>query len=323
MRYRLDARQPVLIDVLTLGILAIGLWGLAAFGTSYVQGSLVLFAINAILVLSYRTITTMGGWSFAHIAVMGVGGYAVGILSKPPFDFPVLATIGIGGLLAASVAGLLAFPVLRTRQYYFFLATFAAGEALRQCFIQFRQITGGTSGIAFIEYPAFLTPQAVPEFLGLVVVTLLILGLGYLSFDASETGLKIRAVGQDETLARSLGMNAWTLRASAFVLGSFGAGIAGGLLVSYNGIVSPSDFGPALMFKVVAACIVGGTRRLYGPLLGLVFLTLVEEIFRGVPEFVPFIWGALVLASTLYLPGGLEGVLETRFSRNKGGARHA
>lgn len=223
----------------------------------------------------------------------------------------------IGGVLAGLVAMGLSWPVLRTRQYYFFLSTFAAGEALRQCYIQFKSITGGNSGIAFIPRPAFIAEGALP-YLWLVLAVFIVLGIAAACFDSSETGIKIRAVGADETLSASLGLNAWGLRATAFTLGSVGAGIAGGLLASYNGIVAPNDFGAALMFKVVASCVVGGTKRAWGPLLGLGFLTLIEESFRGLPVYVPLIWGALVILVTLYAPGGLESLVERSRGRMRG-----
>jgi branched-chain amino acid transport system permease protein len=302
--------------------LVIGAGAVALIATPYVHGALVLFVLNAILVLSYRTITTMGGWSFAHVAIMGVGAYAVAILSAQPFGLPVLLCVAIGGVLAGLVAMALSWPVLRTRQYYFFLSTFAAGEALRQCFVQFKGITGGTSGLAFIPRPGFIDDSAALPFLWLALAVFLVLALAAVCFDASETGMKIRAVGEDETLSASLGLDAWGLRATAFVLGSVGAGVAGGLLASYNGIVAPNDFGAALMFKIVASCIVGGTRRAWGPLLGLIFLTVIEEAFRTVPVYVPLIWGGLVIVVTLYAPGGLESLLD-RVQRRVRGAAHA
>ncbi len=309
-------------DMGSILALVVGTSAIALFSTSYVHGALVLFVLNAILVLSYRTITTMGGWSFAHVAIMGVGAYAVAILSAAPFGLPVLLCVTIGGVLAGLVAMALSWPVLRTRQYYFFLSTFAAGEALRQCFIQFKGLTGGTSGLAFIPRPGFIDDSAALPFLWLTLAIFFVLAMAAVCFDASETGIKIRAVGEDETLSASLGLDAWGLRATAFVLGSVGAGIAGGLLASYNGIVAPNDFGAALMFKIVASCIVGGTRRAWGPLLGLIFLTVIEETFRAVPVYVPLIWGGLVIVVTLYAPGGLESLAE-RVQRRIRGAAHA
>jgi branched-chain amino acid transport system permease protein len=310
-------------DIAALLVLNLAVALLATLSGEYARGAFVLFAINVVLVISYRVITTMGGWSFAHVAIMGTGAYTVAILTKPPFDIPVLAAIALGGLLAGLVAFVLAWPVLRTRQYYFFLSTFAAGEALRQCFIQLREVTGGTSGIAFIERPEFLDPSSTLGYLFFVQSVMVLLALVYISLDASETGKKISAVGSDEQLAGSLGMNAWGLRSLAFVLGSVGAGLAGGLLASFNSIVSPSDFSGALMFKIVAAAIIGGTTRFTGPILGLICLTLVEEFFRGVPVYVPLIWGMAVIIVLLFAPGGLEQVLHKVFLFVTRGRRHA
>ncbi|WP_027038676.1 branched-chain amino acid ABC transporter permease [Mesorhizobium ciceri] len=287
-------------DIATIIIVGLALVVGGLVGTPYILGVLIIFGMVSILVLSYRTITTMGGWSFAHVAIMGIGGYSVAIFSKAPFEVPVLVAVALGGVFAALFAAILSWPVLRTRQYYFFLSTFAAGEALRQCFIQIKEITGGTAGIAFIARPGILPdPSSAFQFLWLVAVILVLLGLFYAALDASDTGKKIKAVGEDEALSSSLGIDAWALRALGFILGSFGAGIAGGLFASYNGIMSPSDINAMLMFKIVAACVIGGTARFSGPLLGLLFLTLIEEIFRFVPEFVPMIWGALVIAAII------------------------
>jgi branched-chain amino acid transport system permease protein len=313
-----ETRRALRQDLGSVLALAFGTAAVALISTSYVHGALVLFVLNAILVLSYRTITTMGGWSFAHVAIMGVGAYAVALLSTPPLALPVLFCVAVGGLLAGLAAMALCWPVLRTRQYYFFLSTFAAGEALRQCFIQFKGITGGTAGLAFIPRPGFMDASAALPFLWMSLLVLVVLAVAAVFFDASETGIKIRAVGEDETLSASLGLDAWGLRATAFVLGSVGAGIAGGLLASYNGTIAPNDFGAALMFKIVASCIVGGTRRAWGPLMGLIFLTLIEETFRTVPVYVPLIWGGLVILVTLYAPGGLESLVERLMRRLKG-----
>ena len=75
----IDTRRALRQDMGSVLTLVTGTGALALISTPYVHGALVLFVLNAILVLSYRTITTMGGWSFAHVAIMGVGAYAVGL----------------------------------------------------------------------------------------------------------------------------------------------------------------------------------------------------------------------------------------------------
>ena len=296
-KFKISDLNSLLIILIPFGIAPL-------IATSYFQGVLVLLALNAILVTSFRLITTMGGWSFAHVATMGIGAYSVAILSGEVYAIPVTATIGIG-IIGAMVFGfVVSIPVLRTRQYYFFLATFAAGEALRQSFLQFKEITGGATGIAFIPRPEGLdgTVQYYYFVLGIWFVLSIVLKI----FDKSKAGLSVKAVGLNEDLAVSLGINAWGNRSLVFVIGSGGAGLVGGLLASYNGVVSPADFSSTLMFKVVASAIVGGTTTFTGPLIGLLYLTTIEEIFRSLPQMVPMIWGVSVVVVLLFAPSGID-----------------
>ncbi|MBN9549665.1 MAG: hypothetical protein J0H31_12515 [Alphaproteobacteria bacterium] len=66
------------------------------------------------------------------------------------------------------------------------------------------------------------------------------------------------------------------------------------------------------MFKMVAAAIVGGTSTFFGPIIGLLYLTSLEEIFRSTPDIVPFFWGISVIIVVLLMPDGIEGILGFR-----------
>ena len=101
-------------------------------------------------------------------------------------------------------------------------------------------------------------------------------------------------------------MNSWGYKALAFVMGSFFAGIAGALFGNYNGFIAPPDFTSVFMFKIVAACIVGGTSTFAGPILGLSVLTFLEELFRDFHQWVPLFYGVTLVLMLLFLPHGIE-----------------
>ena len=293
--------------------------------TVYWQTVLVGFVINVLLIMGYRVITTMGGWSFAHVAVMGLGAYTMALLTtaQPAWSFWTSTFAAV--VVTALFALVLAYPVLRTRAYYFFLSTFAASEALRQCFIQFSWITGGTNGIAFVPRPAPLfgiSFETIHGFLYLVLAITLLVGCALLLFDRSRVGYTIKAVAANEDLSTSLGMNAWAYRTLAFVIGSAIAGLAGALSGNFNGIINPSAVRSIAMFKLVAAAIVGGTTTFFGPVLGLIYLTALEELFRAHASWVPLLWGASVVAAILLTKGGIETIFirptgTRRADRNK------
>jgi branched-chain amino acid transport system permease protein len=275
----------------------------------YWQSVLVLFTINAILLMGYRVITTMGGWSFAHISTAGLGAYTTAILMTLETPWSFWATLFLGALIAGAFAFLIAYPVLRTRHYYFFLSTFAAGEALRQCYVQFSGITGGSYGISFIPRPESILGidfGTSTGFYYLALALAVVIGLVLYRFDLSRIGRTIKAVAANEELSESIGINTWALRTLPFVMGSVVAGFGGVLYGNFNGAINPLDFGSVLMFKLVAAAIVGGVTTFFGPLLGLLYLTTLEEVFRNWAQWVPLLWGVSVLAVILLSGGGLE-----------------
>lgn len=63
------------------------------------------------------------------------------------------------------------------------------------------------------------------------------------------------------------------------------------------------------MVFVLIWAIVGGTATFYGPILGVVVLTVINEVVLrslGADEWRPMIYGAILIASVLFLPQGLE-----------------
>ena len=278
----------------------------------YWQSVLVLFTINAVSLMGYRLITTMGGWSFAHISTAGLGAYTTAVLTTLETPWSFWATFFLGALIAGAFAMIIAYPVLRTRHYYFFLSTFAAGEALRQCYVQFSGITGGTYGISFIPRPEPILGMDFGNSVGFYYLALalaVVVGLLLYRFDLSRLGRTIKAVAANEELSESIGVNTWALRTLPFVIGSVVAGFSGVLYANFNGSINPLDFSAVLMFKLVAAAIVGGVTTFWGPLVGLLYLTVLEEAFRDFTQWIPLLWGVSVLGVILLAEGGLEMVI--------------
>ena len=73
--------------------------------------------------------------------------------------------------------------------------------------------------------------------------------------------------------------------------------------------MNPTRFGVDQMVYVLVWAIVGGTATFYGPILGVVVLTVINEIVLrglGIDTVRPLIYGAILILSVLYLPHGLE-----------------
>lgn len=283
------------------------------------QEILVFLVINVLLVASYRLLTLTGEWSLAHVVIMGVGAYASALLSKS-FGVWVPFAILLGGVTAALVAVLLSFPLFRMKGFYFLIGSFAAGEIIRLLWKRFREPFGGAKGIKGIDPMPdfsigiydfdFFEPVSYYYLSGAVVgLCLWILW----RIERSPVGLTFHAVHWQDKLAEASGVNLRAYRTLAFAIASGFAGLSGALLAHYVGTINPNSFDVEVMVFVLTWAIVGGTSTFYGPILGCVVLTVLNEIVLralGFDQLRPLIYGAILILSILFLPNGLESLVQ-------------
>ncbi len=299
---------------------------------SYSQQEIaVLLVINVLLVSSYRLLTLTGEWSLGHVVIMGVGAYASALLAKR-LGVPVPLSMLLGASMAAATAALLSFPLFRMKGFYFLIGSFAAGEIIRLIWKRFTDPFGGPKGLKRIDpFPdidaGFLLIDFYEPvnyyFLALIIVSASLFVL--YRIERSRIGLTFHAIHWQDRLAESVGVDTFRYRTLAFVIASFFAGLAGGLYAHYVGAVNPTRFSVDQMVYVLVWAVVGGTATFYGPILGVVVLTVINEIVLralGLDTARPLIYGAILILSVLYLPNGLESLgprLRARWQRWRGG----
>ena len=297
-----------------------GLWLLGAaflavlpfFLKFHHQDFVIFLIINILVVASYRLMTLTGEWSLIHVVLWGVGAYASGLITKH-FDVSFWLAMPMAGLITALVAGVLSFPLFRMTGFYFLIGSFAAGEAIRMIWKYFTDPFGGPKGIKYIPSPEITLPglgkieifEPIPYYfltLAVVAVSLFIL----YRLEHSRIGLTLHAIHWRAQLAESVGVNTWRYRTLAFTVASFFVGIAGALFVHYLGSANPNQFGIGIMVLVLVWVIVGGTRTFAGPIIGVIVLSILNELFRGADEIRPAIYGMVLILAMLFLPDGLE-----------------
>lgn len=286
---------------------------------SYSQQEIaVLLVFNVLLVASYRLLTLTGEWSLAHVVIMGVGAYASALYSKR-LGIPVPISMLLGAFTAALIAYVLSFPLFRMKGFYFLIGSFAAGEIVRLVWKRFSDPFGGPTGLKLIPHVpnldlGFTTvdfSEPIPYFYFSCIVVGVSLFLLY-RIERSRIGLTFHAIHWQDKLAESVGVNSFRYRTLAFVVASGFAGLAGTLYAHYVGAISPTRFDIEEMVYVLVWAIVGGTATFYGPILGVVTLTVLNEVVLrsfGVDEMRPMIYGSVLIAAVLFLPNGLESLI--------------
>ena len=286
---------------------------------SYSQKEILVFlVINVLVVMSYRFLTLTGEWSLGHVVMMGAGAYASALAAKR-LGFPVPIAMLTGAAVSAVVAWVLSFPLFRMKGFYFLIGSFAAGEVIRLLWKRFRDPFGGPKGLkripelADIELGAlhvdFFNPVAYYYFC-LAVVSLSLWLLWRL--ERSSIGLTFHAVHWHDGLAASVGVDTRRYRTLALVVASAFAGLSGALFAHYVGAINPTRFNIEEMVYVLTWAIVGGTATFYGPILGVVTLTVLNEVVLrqlGLEQARPLVYGAILIAFVMFLPRGLESVV--------------
>lgn len=273
------------------------------------QDFLIFLVINILVVSSYRLVALTGEWSLIHAVMMGVGAYTSGMLSKF-LGISFWISMPLAGVAAGLLALALSFPLFRMTQFYFLIGSFAAGEAIRLSWIHFIKPFGGTSGISALPSPEllgidFLEP--IPYFYLTLIIVSTSLFLLY-RIERSRIGLTLHAVHWQAPLAESVGVNTWNYRTLAFISGSLFVGIAGALKVHYIGTVTPNQYGIGFMVFILIWLIVGGYQTFFGAILGVVILSMLDEVFREFEVLRPAIYGAVLVLFIRYLPAGLESI---------------
>lgn len=301
--------RPRLWQLAGIAVLLAGLMILPNYLKYHQQDFMIFLTINILVVVSYRLMTLSGEWSLIHIVMMGVGAYTSALLSKN-LGFPVWVSIPLAGASAGLLAALLCFPLFRMTQFYFLIGSFAVGEAIRLAWIFFVNPFGGSSGVSSIPPPEFLGidfMDPIPYFYLVLLVVTICLTILY-RIENSRIGLTLHAVHWKAPLAESVGVDTWKYRSLAFIVASLFVGIAGALKIHYLGNVTPHQFGVGTMVFVLIWVIVGGYNTFFGPILGVIVLSILDESLRGLEVYRPAVYGIILIAAIMFMPKGLESV---------------
>ena len=303
-----------------MGVLApliIGLCILPFFARAYVVEVAMLFFIYIMLASSYRLIVSVHDWQLYHIVLYGVGAYTSGLLAKN-FGIPIWVTIPIGGAMASLVGMAIVRPLLRTKGWGFYIATFGLAELIRTIWLRFRTPFGGSTGIINIPYGPVVAgidfSERIPYYFFVMGVMFASIYVLY-RIDRSRIGDSFKAIYADPLLAGTVGIRVPRYRLLACAIGGFIAGIAGGLLVHRLGAVDPRLFDIIAMIYLLVWVVVGGYRTFWGPIIGVCVMQAAFEVSRPLLEIRPLFFGLAMALVLVFMPGGIESLIPKAVAR--------
>jgi branched-chain amino acid transport system permease protein len=290
----------------------------------FYYGLIQIIGVHTLLGLSAYVILQTGQMSIAQAAFYAIGAYTSGMLTVL-WGWHIVPALLAGGTLGALFAAAVGFPALRVRGLMLVIATLAFGEAVRLFFFNFDyQVQKGNVKVGPLGPEGFRQIRFFPEngwttfdvmlFVWLIVI--LVMALVWW-FDRSRYGAVLRAVGDDELAAQSVGINLTAVKVSAMTAGGAIAGVAGGLYAHYTTHIEHLTFSVLQSVFAIAYPIIGGMSSVFGTLLAVIFVQgfLVEGL-RFLGDWRNLLFGALIIVAMIVRPSGfLDAAMLKRFAR--------
>jgi len=290
MSKKLKFRLNVVSLVLLFGVLCL----FSRYGSGYQVRILNNIAIFITLAVSYNFINGVCG--LLHLGPNGfiaIGAYTSALLSMTPAEkeinfilehaiwpidviqVPFVVSLVAAGVVAAFFAFLISFPVLRVRGDYLAIVTLGFGEVIRVLCNASQSVTNGPLGLKGLYPHTNLWWSWGVATLTVVVIQRLI---------NSNYGLAMKAIREDETAARAMGVDPFRCLMVAFLISAFFSGIAGGLLAHLITTISPGLFTFFLTFNLLIMIVVGGLGSTTGAVIGAVLFAWGGEALRAVEQ---------------------------------------
>ena len=248
--------------------------------------------------------------SLATAAFYGLGTYSVA-LGVDVLPFPIL--LAIAALVGATVAGLVGAATLRISGVYFVIFTFGLAEFVRQV-VTWTQTKFATA-MGLYVFTEFTEQHIYWMLLGLTAAVFL---AGFL-INRSRLGFAMNIIGNDETVARHVGIDTARAKIILFMISGAFIAVAGAITAPrYTYIEPPSAFNPMISFLVVIMALLGGTKRLWGPLVGVIPFTIAMDFISSrFPNHTSIVVGLAFLAVVYLIPNGVTGLIEQLRARLK------
>ncbi len=248
-----------------------------------IVNALIAGAITLLVALGFGlTYNATRFFNLAHGALCTVGGYAT-FASLHLWGIPAFFSILIGIVAAGGIGvliDLIVYQPLRKRHVssmVLLLASLGVMTALQAAIAmifssQFKSLVQGVS--TSVSY-TFLGATITHIQIIIILAAFIVFGLFALFMSQTRFGRTVRAISDDEEVAKIVGIDTDSIMRWVFFIGSALAGLAG-IMFGYDMGIEPT-MGFSLLVVGVTGAIVGGIKSMWGVLLGSFFVTAVQN----------------------------------------------
>jgi ABC-type branched-subunit amino acid transport system permease subunit len=282
--------------------------------SNYVLGIAVSACMFTVAAASLNLVYGYTGMlSFAQVAFWGIGGYC-SALTVMVFGGDFWLGLVLAALVNFALALAVGYPALRLNRHAFVIVSLSLALLASLVARDWVELTRGPLGIPGLPPPSLfgLVLRDAASFYYLALAyAVLALGLLY-ALTSSRIGVTLRAIKQNEVLARSQGISGTGYKLLAFAVGAVLTGIAGGIYVFHLKIVDPLILDFYYMQTFLIMVIIGGAGSFWGVVVAGVVMSALPELLRFSDDLRMVLYGAILVAAVLVMPEGAAGWLQGR-----------
>jgi branched-chain amino acid transport system permease protein len=302
--------------VALLGTVALGLLPLVV--PPYYVSLMVPFFGYAIALLGFNLLFGYTGLlSFGHAMFLGFGAYGAavvaGVLGIKSFEAAIVV-VALASMLAALPIGYLC---VRYTGIFFGMLTLAFGMLFHSFLFKFYHLTGGDSGmrvprmnILGLEFAKYNEIEFLSgPFYYYCLALLVLAGLLMWRLVHSPFGLHLKTIRDNARKAEYLGVHVHRFRLAAFVI-SAGFGAVGGAILGFRiGLADPELVYWTQSGQLVFMAVLGGFSNFFGPIVGALTYTLLQDQLQSLTQYWRFVLGAILALIVIAFPSGIAGLV--------------
>jgi branched-chain amino acid transport system permease protein len=280
--YRSDERIfDTVVPLVGVVILLTALGFVPRFATTYWLDVLNRIGIAVIGALGLNILVGYTGQiSIGHAAFLAVGAYATAILEIKA-GLPFYLAIPLAALLTSAFGLVFGIPSLRLRGLYLAIATLAAHFITAYVIIHWESMTAGVLGLMVPPATVFGLPLDSDSRIFYLIYALVVPAVLFTkNLFRTRVGRAFIAIRDRDVAAGVMGVSLFRYKLLAFVISSFYAGVAGGLMAHHSRIIFPDAFTLLVAIDYLAMIIIGGMGSILGSIFGAVFMTLLPEVLK-------------------------------------------
>ncbi len=272
-----DTATPIVALVIFLVALAL----VPPFARTYWLDVLNRIGIAVIGALGLNILVGFTGQiSIGHAAFLAVGAYATGILEVRA-GLPFYLAIPLAALLTAAFGLLFGIPSLRLKGLYLAIATLAAHFITAYVIIHWEGMTNGVLGLMVPPATVFGLPLDSDARVFYLIFALAVPAVLFAkNLFRTRVGRAFIAIRDRDVAASVMGVSLFRYKLLAFVISSFYAGVAGGLMAHHSRILFVDSFTLLVAIDYLAMIIIGGMGSILGSIFGAAFMTLLPEVLK-------------------------------------------